>query len=71
MLAVGLGVVNYQCLVTLQRVMAPMIARDSARRGRTGINWKFESMYGRTAIIAMNLMVIALVAYSLMRSGRL
>ena len=42
-----------------------------ARRGRTGINWKFESMYGRTAIIAMNLMVIALVAYSLMRSGRL
>jgi hypothetical protein len=31
-LAVGLGVVNYQCLVTLQRVMAPMIARDSAAR---------------------------------------
>ncbi len=70
-LAVGLGVVNYQCLVPLQRVMAPMIARDSARRGRTGINWKFESMYGRTGIIAMNLMVIALVVYSLMRSGRL
>ncbi|MBH1634192.1 sigma-70 family RNA polymerase sigma factor [Stenotrophomonas maltophilia] len=70
-LAVGLGVVNYQCLVPLQRVMAPMIARDSARRGRTGINWKFESMYGRTGIIAMNLMVIALVVYSLLRSGRL
>ncbi|WP_414492925.1 RNA polymerase sigma factor [Stenotrophomonas maltophilia] len=70
-LAVGLAVVNYQCLVPLQRVMAPMIARDSARRGRTGINWKFESMYGRTGIIAMNLMVIALVVYSLMRSGRL
>ncbi|WP_049424343.1 RNA polymerase sigma factor [Stenotrophomonas maltophilia] len=70
-LAVGLGVVNYQCLVPLQRVMAPMIARDSARRGRTGINWKFESMYGRTGIIAMNLMVIALVVYSLIRSGRL
>jgi hypothetical protein len=31
-LAVGLGVVNYQCLVPLQRVMAPMIARDSAAR---------------------------------------
>lgn len=43
-LAVGLGVVNYQCLVPLQRVMAPMIVRDSARRGRTGINWKYESM---------------------------
>jgi len=70
-LAVGLGVVNYQCLVPLQRVMAPMIARDSARRGRSGTNWKYESMYGRTGIIAMNLMVIALVVYSLMRSGRL
>ncbi|WP_459003455.1 RNA polymerase sigma factor [Stenotrophomonas sp. PSU_St103] len=70
-LAVGLGVVNYQCLVPLQRVMAPMIARDSARRGRTGTNWKYESMYGRTGIIAMNLMVIALVLYSLARSGRL
>ena len=70
-LAVGLGVVNYQCLVPLQRVMAPMIARDSARRGRTGTNWKYESMYGRTGIIAMNLMVIALVVYSLARSGRL
>ncbi len=70
-LAVGLGVVNYQCLVPLQRVMAPMIARDSTRRGRTGTNWKYESMYGRTGIIAMNLMVIALVLYSLARSGRL
>ncbi|KOQ71874.1 RNA polymerase sigma factor [Stenotrophomonas maltophilia] len=70
-LAVGLGVVNYQCLVPLQRMMAPMIVRDSARRGRTGINWKYESMYGRTGIIAMNLMVIALVLYSLVRSGRL
>ncbi|HFF3762515.1 RNA polymerase sigma factor [Stenotrophomonas forensis] len=70
-LAVGLGVVNYQCLIPLQRVMAPMIVRDSARRGRTGINWKYESMYGRTGIIAMNLMVIALVLYSLVRSGRL
>lgn len=70
-LAVGLGVVNYQCLVPLQQVMAPMIVRDSARRGRTGINWKYESMYGRTGIIAMNLMVIALVLYSLVRSGRL
>ena len=70
-MVVGLGVVNYQCLVPLQRVMAPMIARDSARRGRTGTNWKYESMYGRTGIIAMNLMVIGLVLYSLLHSGRL
>lgn len=70
-LAVGLVVVNYQCLVTLQRVMTPMIVRDSARRGRSGTNWKYESMYGRTGIIAMNLMVIALVLYSLLRGGGL
>ena len=63
--------VNYQCLVPLQRVMAPMIARDSARRGRRGTNWKFESMYGRTGIIGANLLVIALVVYVLMRNGHL
>ena len=51
--------------------MAPMIARDSLQRGLTGTNWKYEAMYGRTGIIAMNLMVIALVLYSLVRSGRL
>lgn len=67
----GLAVVNYQCLVPLQRLMAPMIARDSLQRGLTGTNWKYEAMYGRTGIIAMNLMVIALVLYSLVRSGRL
>ncbi|MGG6343106.1 RNA polymerase sigma factor [Stenotrophomonas indicatrix] len=70
-LALGLGVVNYQCLVPLQRVMAPMIARDSARRGRSGTNWKFESMYGRTGIIGANVFVIGMVVYSLMQNGRL
>ncbi|WP_442247075.1 RNA polymerase sigma factor [Stenotrophomonas riyadhensis] len=71
LLALGQGVVNYQCLVPLQRVMAPMIARDSARRGRGGTNWKYESMYGRTGIIGANVFVIGLVVYSLMRSGNL
>lgn len=71
LLALGLGVVNYQCLVSLQRVMAPMIARDSARRGRSGTNWKYESMYGRTGIIGANVFVIGLVVYALMRSGNL
>ncbi|ARQ89128.1 RNA polymerase sigma factor [Stenotrophomonas maltophilia] len=69
LLALGLGVVNYQCLVSLHRVMAPMIARDSARRGRSGTNWKYESMYGRTGIIGANVFVIGLVVYTLMRSG--
>lgn len=71
LLALGLGVVNYQCLVPLQRLMAPMIARDSARRGHSGTNWKFESMYGRTGIIGANVFVVGLVAYSLMQHGRL
>ncbi|HCR32162.1 MAG TPA: RNA polymerase subunit sigma-70, partial [Stenotrophomonas sp.] len=68
-LVIGLGTVNYQCLVPLQRVMAPMIARDSARRGRSGTNWQYESVYGRTGIIGANVFVIALVVYTLMRSG--
>lgn len=71
LLALGLAVVNYQCLVPLQHLMAPMIARDSARRGRSGTNWKFESLYGRTGIIGANVFMIALVVYSLMQSGRL
>ena len=85
-LAVGLGVVNYQCLVTLQGDGAD----DRARPASTGSSNRCtphrhhrheplgssestgsSNRYGRTAIIAMNLMVIALVAYSLMRSGRL
>ena len=70
-LAAGLGLVNYQCLGPLQRIMAPLIARDAARRGRSGTNWKYETLYGRTGIIAMNLMVTGMVLYSLMRSGRL
>ena len=68
-LVIGLGTVNYQCLVPLQRVMAPMIARDSARRGRSGTNWKYESVYGRTGIIGANVFVIGLVVYALMRNG--
>ncbi|MDT3501114.1 RNA polymerase sigma factor [Stenotrophomonas maltophilia] len=70
-MAIGLGAVNYQCLGPLQRLMRPLIVRDAARRGRQGISWKYEAMYGRSAIIAMNLLVIALVAYTLLDSGRL
>ncbi|MBM9914027.1 MULTISPECIES: RNA polymerase sigma factor [Stenotrophomonas] len=70
-LALGLVVVNYQCLVTLRRIMAPLLARDAARRGRHGINWKYESMYGLTGMMAVNLMVIGALAYTTTLSGRL
>jgi RNA polymerase sigma factor (sigma-70 family) len=58
---IGTGVVNYQCLVPLQRIMAPMIARDAARHGRTGPNWLYQSMYGKPALLVTNLMVLGLI----------
>ncbi|WP_313177184.1 sigma-70 family RNA polymerase sigma factor [Stenotrophomonas sp.] len=60
-LLLGMGVVSYQCLGPLQRIMAPMIARDNARRGRTGRNWVYESMYGRTAIISCCVLLLLAV----------
>ncbi len=71
LLVIGLGVVNYQCLVPLQRIMKPLIARDAARKGRSARNWSYELAYGRTGVLAMNVMVVALLVYSLARSGRL
>lgn len=70
-LVAGMGAVNYQCLVPLQRIMKPLIARDGARRGRAGTHWSYELAYGRTGIVMMNVAVIGLVVYSLARSGRL
>ncbi|WP_367381695.1 RNA polymerase sigma factor [Stenotrophomonas cyclobalanopsidis] len=70
-LVAGMGAVNYQCLVPLQRIMEPLIARDGARRGHTGTHWSYELAYGRTGIVMMNVAVIGLVVYSLARSGRL
>jgi len=69
-LALGLGVVNYQCLVPLQRIMAPMIARDAARHGRSGPNWKYRSLYGREALWGVNVLLVGVIAWSLVRSGR-
>ncbi len=71
LLVIGLGVVNYQCLVPLQRIMKPLIARDAARKGRPAINWHYELAYGRTGVLVMNLIVVGLLVYSLVRSGRL
>lgn len=70
-LVIGLGLVNYQCLGPLQRIMAPMIARDAARHGRTGPNWKYESLYGRKAVWVMNLVVIGTIVWAMYRNGRI
>ena len=56
----GVGLVNYQCLGPLQRIMKPMIVRDNARHGRTGVNWKYESTYGRTGVVILNLLTLGM-----------
>jgi len=70
-LAIGLSVVNYQCLGPLQRIMAPMIARDAARHGRTGPNWKYAALYGPKALWTMNLLVVGVILWSLFKNGRI
>ncbi|MGH8087490.1 MAG: RNA polymerase subunit sigma-70, partial [Stenotrophomonas sp.] len=60
-MVLGTALVNYQCLVPLQRIMAPMIARDAARKGRTGPSWVYQSMYGRPALVVTNLVIVGIV----------
>jgi RNA polymerase sigma factor (sigma-70 family) len=60
-MVLGTVLVNYQCLVPLQRIMAPMIARDAARKGRTGPSWVYQSMYGRPALMVTNLVIVGIV----------
>jgi RNA polymerase sigma factor (sigma-70 family) len=60
-MVLGTALVNYQCLVPLQRIMAPMIARDAARKGRTGPSWVYQSMYGRPALMVTNLVIVGIV----------
>ncbi|MGH8027499.1 MAG: RNA polymerase sigma factor [Pseudoxanthomonas sp.] len=60
----GMAVINYQCLVPLQRIMAPLLARENARRGRTGTNWAYESMYGRTGVLIANVFVVLALGWA-------
>ncbi len=66
-MALGMILLNYQYLVTLPRLMAPMLARDAARHGRSGPSWVYQSMFGRSAIAVTTLMVVALVLFVLLR----
>lgn len=59
----GLAVLNYQCLVPLQRVMAPLLARDAVRRNRSGKHWLYETMYGRTGVVVANAIVAVSLAW--------
>lgn len=68
-LAAGIALVNYQCLGPLRRVMAPMLARDAARRGRDRPSWVYQSLYGRPAILVMNLVALCAVLHVLHRNG--
>ena len=66
-MAVGMIVLNYQYLVILPPLMAPMLARDAARHGRNGPTWVYQSMFGRSAIAVTSLIVVAVVLFVLLR----
>ena len=68
LLAVGMIALNYQYLVTLPRTMALMLARDAAQHGRAGPSWVYRSLFGRGAVISSSLLVVAAVAFSLLRT---
>ncbi|NIJ68680.1 sigma-70 family RNA polymerase sigma factor [Xanthomonas sp. 60] len=59
----GMGLVCWQCLVPLQRIMQPLVARDAARRGRTGRNWRYETLYGRTGMLVAFVGMLAAVLW--------
>lgn len=63
----GMAVINYQCLVPLQRIMTPLLARANARRGRTGVNWAYEVSYGRTGVLIANVFVLVVFAWAFLR----
>jgi len=70
-LAIGMAVICWQILVPLQRIMMPLVARDAARRGRSGRNWTYEMLYGRSAVVASLLIVVAGLAWVLSKNGAL
>jgi len=67
-LGLGMCVVNYQCLVTLPRVMRPLLARDMARSGRQRPSWIYQSTFGRPAVFWSNLFVLGCAIWSVWTS---
>lgn len=68
-LLAGLVLICWQCLGPLQRIMAPLVARDAARRGRSTRNWTYELMYGRTGIFGSAVLALAAVFYVIAKEG--
>ena len=65
-MAIGMIALNYLYLVTLPRVMAPMLARDAARYGRNGPSWIYRSMFGRAAMVTATVFTVAMVLYTML-----
>ena len=63
----GMAVINYQCLVPLQRIMAPLLARDAVRKGRPAKHWLYESMYGRTGVVIADVFVVLALGWAFLR----
>ncbi|MCL6711687.1 sigma-70 family RNA polymerase sigma factor [Pseudomonas sp. R2.Fl] len=68
--AIGMAVINYQCLVPLRRMMKPMVARDIARRGHKRGAWLYESMYGATGVVIASVLALGGMIVSMKVSGR-
>jgi len=68
-LLAGTAAINYQYLVSLQRIMAPMLARDAARHGRNRPTWIWQSTFGRPAVLWSNVFVLAVAAWTLHSTG--
>ncbi|KAF1055435.1 MAG: hypothetical protein GAK43_00229 [Stenotrophomonas maltophilia] len=64
--ALGLGAVSWQCLGRLRRTMPPLVARDNACHGRR-FHWRYETSYGWTGVMLMNLIVVAAIVVALLR----
>ncbi|HBN54017.1 MAG TPA: RNA polymerase subunit sigma-70, partial [Stenotrophomonas sp.] len=66
-LLLGMCAINYQYLVTLPRIMGPMLARDAARHGRSGPTRVYNSLFGRSAVAVSSALVIAAVLFVLLK----
>ena len=63
----GMCVINYQYLVTLPRIMDPILAHPANARRRRG----YEYIIGRKAVALTSVFALAAILYALVGSGRL
>lgn len=63
----GMCVINYQYLVTLPRIMDPILAHPANARRRRG----YDYIIGRKAVALTSVLALAAILYALVGSGRL